>query len=414
MALALAFTLRLRQAHLSNRFPGPCSLHAPFSTWLTLSTETLHGQAHPWARAPKLPRKNNAKSGFPVYCWHAHTDGRVIQGESTSRSAAAGKGRRGGRRRVTPRPLRGVGRERRARGHPSGHGDRTTSSGPLRPAGGFKNGPPDDTSCSEPTGRSSPRRDASFKTLGGGRRRPGPESRKPGRCCRRRRSSRGSRPSAFGGERAGSQRHKGGRARGRRAHRSTATPGGSRSLAPRPLPPNPSPAPLLPHPVRPGGGPPPPFPVQAAAPSSSSAPSPSSRPPRVCLGPPATDPRPGGPGHTGAKPPHLLAPAARARHGLVRPLQSARPPSPSPHPWARPSHSGPGTLAPPPAHSLTGPASLGPAERGRVSTPPAPGRRLRRRRARCRSLLGGRSPATPRVRNAARRPSRIAASARGP
>ncbi|KAM7243415.1 hypothetical protein CapIbe_005909, partial [Capra ibex] len=191
---------------------------------------------------------------------------------------------------------------------------------------------------------------ASFKTLGGGRRRPGPESRKPGRCCRRRRSSRGSRPSAFGGERAGSQRHKGGRARGRRAHRSTATPGGSRSLAPRPLPPNPSPAPLLPHP--------------AAAPSSSSAPSPSSRPPRVCLGPPATDPRPGGPGHTGAKPPHLLAPAARARHGLVRPLQSARPPSPSPHPWARPSHSGPGTLAPPPAHSLTGPASLGPAERG--------------------------------------------------
>lgn len=112
--------------------------------------------------------------------------------------------------------------------------------------------------------------------------------------------------------------------------------------------------------------------------------------------------------------PRTSWPRQPAPGSLVRPLQSARPPSPSPHPWARPSHSGPGTLAPPPAQSLTGPAGLGPAERGRVSTPPAPGRRLRRHRARCRSLLGGRSPATPRVRSAARRPGRIAAGARGP
>lgn len=63
----------------------------------------------------KLPRKNNAKSGFPVYCWHAHTDGRVIQGESTSRSAAAGKGRRGGRRRGNSAfPCGGWGGEARA------------------------------------------------------------------------------------------------------------------------------------------------------------------------------------------------------------------------------------------------------------------------------------------------------------
>lgn len=336
---------------------------------------------------------------------------RVIQGESTSRSAATGKSRRWGRRGVTPRPLPVGGGSGARGGVLLATETEPRQGGPPRPAGGFKNGPPDDTSCSEPTGRSSPRRDATFKTLGGGRRRPGPASRKPGRC---RRGSRGSRPGAFGGERAGSQRHKGGRARGRRARRSTATPGGPRSLAPRPLPPNPNPALLLPHPVRPGGAPLPPFPSRPPPPPP---PRPTRAPGRLASapGPPAIDPRPGGPGHAGAKPPHLPAPAARARHGLVRTLQSARPPGLSPHPWARSTHTGPGTLAPPPAQSLTGPAGLGPAESGRVSTPPAPGRRCRRlRRARCRSLLGGRSAATPRVRSAARRPGRSAPGARGP
>lgn len=199
-------------------------------------------------------------------------------------------------------------------------------------------------------------------------------------------------PSAFGGAcgvAAAQRREASAGAPGAQIHRH---PWGLRSLAPRPPT----------HPVRPGGDPPPhlfpsrpppPPPPRPARARGRLAFAPGLRPqtpagrPRTRGPSPRTPPGPGSP-----RPAASSAPAIRA------------PPSPSPHPLGPPSHSGPGTLAPPPAQSLTGPAGPGPAERGR---------RLHRQRQAAASAATapavgptrGRSPATPRVRSAARRPA---------
>ncbi|CAI9172255.1 unnamed protein product [Rangifer tarandus platyrhynchus] len=148
----------------------------------------------------------------------------------------------------------------------------------------------------------------------------------------------------------------------------------------------------------------PPFPVQAAAPSSSSASSPSQRPPRICPGAsghrrPAGRPRARGgqapaPPGPGSPRPARPRPASAPRAAPLRTLGPARLPRTRGTRHPRPS-----------TGSVTHRAGWSGSRReGGLSTPPAPGHH-RRRRARCRSLLGGRSPATPRVRSAGGGPS---------
>lgn len=263
-------------------------------------------------------------SQFSLLLARAHRRSRYPGRVRTSRSAAAGR-QRGGLQTGTL-PLRGVG-EARAGILRATETEPRQADPPPRPAGGFKNGPPDDTSCLEPTAGAS-RRDASFKTLGAG------EEAGPGvpqaRTCRRRcRSSRGSRPSAFGGERAVAAAQRRASA-GALAHRSTATPGFAIPGSGRPPP--------TPGPARRG----PPHPSRPSRRSFLRQPSSSLRPPRLPR--PSSGHRPPGRAapHTGAKPHlHPGSPRPAASSGPCNP----RGPQPSPHPWARPSHSGPGTLA---------------------------------------------------------------------
>lgn len=298
-------------------------------------------------------------------------------------------GRRGGRRRVISALPAGVGRERRA-GASFLATDRTTSSGPPRPAGGFENGPPGTTlpAWSRPVGALPGEMHHLNAGAGGGGRARVPQA----RLCRRRRcrSSRGRDP-ALGAERAGSQRHKGGASAGAPGAQIHRYPRGSRSLAPRP-PPTPGPARRGPPPSFPSR---PPLLLLRAQPARGRLASASGLRPQTsaaALGTRGQAPAPPGPGSP--------------RPGsLSGPCNPRGPPSPLSAPLGLPLALR--TRHPSPLHRLShSPGRLVWVPRERRSAPPAPGRRLRRHRARCRSHRG-RSPATPRVRaGVVRRPSR--------